>query len=512
MIKNPIIYSDFPDPDVIRVEDTYYMISTTMHFMPGGIILQSYDLIHWEILTYVFDSLDNTLAQCLSEEKNIYGQGMWAACLRYHKSVFYVCFSAKDTNTTYLYQSDKIEGPWKKQKIAGYYHDCSLLFDEDRVFIVYGNTDIYITELNKEMTGPHPEGMNRLLVKDTGNVRLGYEGSHIYKVNDKYYLFLIHWQSEDSSRRTQACFAAKSLEDEFVGKDVFDEDFNFFNQGIAQGGIVDTPEGKWYAMLFQDRGALGRVPILIPIEWVNDFPVFKKIPDGNFSDEVTSSRPDHIYDSLTSNDDFYYEVTKNQEIKLKKQWQWNHTPDPKLWSVADKKGSLQIQSGKLSQNLELAINTITQRLSGPICESIVTVDGSKLKNGDFAGICALQGCYGFAGITKDNEKNFLVMSGKPLNPAEGIWGSPLVDRKTHIEYARIPIENDTITLKLKTNFTNTVDEAEFYYKKGKQWIKIGITQKLYFRLDHFTGCRVGLFLFSTKTVGGIVSFENFIIQ
>ena len=53
--KNPITELDYPDPDVIRVDDTYYMVSTTMHFVPGCEILRSYDLVHWEHLSYVYE-------------------------------------------------------------------------------------------------------------------------------------------------------------------------------------------------------------------------------------------------------------------------------------------------------------------------------------------------------------------------------------------------------------------------------------------------------------------------
>ncbi|HAV89791.1 MAG TPA: hypothetical protein DCW44_00715, partial [Eubacterium sp.] len=53
--RNPITSMDFPDPDVIRIEDTYYMVSTTMHFFPGCEILRSYDLINWEHFTYVYE-------------------------------------------------------------------------------------------------------------------------------------------------------------------------------------------------------------------------------------------------------------------------------------------------------------------------------------------------------------------------------------------------------------------------------------------------------------------------
>lgn len=93
--------------DVIRVEDTYYMVSTTMHFMPGCEILQSFDLVHWEHVTYVYETLDHTDAQQLKSGQNIYGQGMWAASLRYHEGRFYICFVANDTRKTYLYTSEK---------------------------------------------------------------------------------------------------------------------------------------------------------------------------------------------------------------------------------------------------------------------------------------------------------------------------------------------------------------------------------------------------------------------
>ena len=79
---DPVTGLDYPDPDVIRVEDTYYMISTAMHFFPGGEILRSYDLCHWEHMSYVYDRLDSTPAQRLLGDQNIYGKGMWAASLR----------------------------------------------------------------------------------------------------------------------------------------------------------------------------------------------------------------------------------------------------------------------------------------------------------------------------------------------------------------------------------------------------------------------------------------------
>ena len=99
--KNPLTRLDYPDPDVIRVDNTYYMVSTTVHFMPGCEILRSFDLVHWEHASYVYDKLDGTDGQRLEGEENIYGRGMWAGSIRFHKGRFYVCFAANDTHDRY---------------------------------------------------------------------------------------------------------------------------------------------------------------------------------------------------------------------------------------------------------------------------------------------------------------------------------------------------------------------------------------------------------------------------
>lgn len=497
MRNNPIIWSDYPDVDVIRVEDTYYAVSTTMHFMPGAVILRSYDLVQWEIISHVYDSLDNTPAQCLEGEENIYGKGMWAPSLRYNKGEYFVVFAANDTRKTYVFRSNDIKGPWKRGYIEGFYHDASLLFDDDgKVYIVYGNKEIYIKELKSDLSGPKPGGLHRMIIKDEDDIRLGYEGAHIYKINGKYYVFLIHWLSKGSQRRVEACYVADSLEGQFTGGDVLDDDMGYYNAGVAQGGVVDTPDGDWYAILFQDHGAIGRIPVLIPMTFENDFPVLGvdgKVPKYI---EVKSTRPDHEYAPLYDGDDFVYSPDQNGQVKLKNVWEWNHTPNDDLWSVTERPGAYRIRTDKISANIEQGLNTLTQRLMGPNSQCTVTVDGSELNNGDFAGICVLQGAYGFIALTREEDKYYLVMVGKD---------------KEEVEHERIPISttNGKVTLRLEADFRDNIDIVNFYYKKDNDWVQLGVTHKLYFRLDHFTGARVGLFLYSTKTSGACADFIEF---
>lgn len=508
---NPILYTDYPDPDIIRVGDTYYMISTTMHFMPGGVILRSYDLIHWEIASYVYETLEETAGQRLSDDKGIYGKGMWAASIRYHKGTFYVCFVANDTGKTYLYTAKDITGPWKKGYIEGFYHDNSLLFDEDeRVYIAYGNREIYITELNETLTAPKKGGLHRLAVKDTGDVILGYEGTHFYKINGKYYLFFIHWPK--GGLRTEACFCADSLLGDFTGGDVLSYDLDGIQSGVAQGGIVDTPDGDWYSVMFQDHGAVGRIPVLVPVTWKNDFPVFGENNTAPKKVTVATQKENYSYEPLWCDDDFNYVPDADGKVQLKLPWQWNHIPDNKLWSVTEKPGALRLHSGKLSSNLVQAGNTLTQRTIGPSCAAEVVLDGCELHDGDYAGLCTLQGNYGFVALTKEEGNYFLVMAEKEDTGIFAGMGS--VDTAPGRVVAKVPVQTGKVTLRVVCDFTNGKDTADFFFREAEpeqipEFCKIGETHKLSFQLDHFVGCRFGLFLFSTKETGGVAEFSRF---
>ena len=513
---NPLLKMDYPDPDVIFVNDTFYMISTTMHYMPGAEILRSYDLNNWEHATYVYDKLDSTGAQKLLGEEHIYGKGMWAASLRYHDGMFYVIFVCNDTHKTYLYRSNSIEGEWHKSTIEGFYHDCSLLFDEGKAYLVHGNTDIYLTELSSDLSVPMEGGIDRCILKDTGNNRLGYEGSHIYKINGKYYLFLIH-SKRDRWRRVEACFTADSLLGEFSGGDVFDDDLGFRNSGIAQGGIVEGPENVWHAILFQDRGAVGRIPVLVPLKWTEGILSFGINGKAPAELKTIDLKPGYIYNPLTGSDDFRYDpihmYTQNRReygcFGFKSFWQFNHEPDLDLIACDDKRGILWIKTDKTVGNIFHAKNILTQKMTFPSCAAEVTIDGSILKDGDFAGLAAFQGDYALVGIKRENNKLYAVMSSY-TNPSEDVWELGREPGKTE---ERIAISDDRLRVRIDTDFSGDNEDSDVavcgVYING-EYQKIGTEHKLRFRLDHFTGCRFGLFVMSEMTFGGRGGFSDFV--
>jgi len=235
--------------------------------------------------------------------------------------------------------------------------------------------------------------------------------------------------------------------------------------------------------------------------------------DGKAPKNVTvkTEKADYEYEPLWCDDDFTYNADASGNVKLKNPWQWNHNPDNALWSVTEKPGTLRIRSGKLSTNLVQAVNTLTQRTIGSECAAEITLCGSELRDGDFAGLCTLQGDYGFIALTKEDGKTYLVMAEKA--PVEGYAGMGKVDPEPAKIVAKLPVESDTVTLRAVCKLTPT-DTAEFFYKtedgsEAKEFTKLGETHKLYFKLDHFVGCRFGLFLFSTKETGGMAEFSKF---
>ena len=507
---NPIIKADYPDPDVIRVGDVYYMISTTMHFMPGGVILRSYDLAHWEIASYLFDTLDDTPQERLERDFCNYAGGMWAGSLRYCDGVFYASFVSHFTKTTYLFTSKDINGPWKKGTIEGYYHDLSLLFDDDgRKYLVYGNREIRLVELNDDLSAPKENGINQVIVTDNTDAGLGYEGSHFYHINGKYYLFLIHWPKAAPGRRTEACFMSDSVTGPYTGGDVFNDDRGYFNMGVAQGGIVDTPTGHWYSIMFQDSGAVGRMPVLVPITFGNDgFPIFGTDGCVPKTVNILTSRPYYRYEPLYTSDDFVPEEENSRKLKI--QWQWNHACNNDFWELLPE-GGLSVKTGKISANLTQAQNCLTQRMMFPKCEAEVTIDASDLKDGDVAGLCALIGSYAFLGITKETGAYYLIkVVHEPINNYQvGIGGGDFLPG-TVVE--KIRLKDSVITFCLKANFAGMIDKVDFFYLKDERFVKVGEPHKLEFRLDHFTGARFGLFVYSTKMSKGRAVFRNFVYR
>lgn len=506
-VHNPIIWADVPDNDVIRVGDTYYMVSTTMFFSPGAPIMKSKDMMSWEICNYVYDTYADGDVQNLRGGKHDYSHGQWAASLRYHDGTYYVFFGSYGSGKSYIYKTDDIEnGTWTRSELNGMYHDASMLFDDDgRNYLVYGgNGEIKIKEFNSEMTDFKWGGVDKTLFK-TGLTGLAGEGSHVQKIGDYYYVFVIAWPN--GSGRIELCYRSKDLLGNYEGKTVLNSGLGTYGSGVAQGGIVDTPDGKWYGLLFQDHGSVGRIPVIVPVTWQDNWPIMGVNGKAPVTLEAGSN---YTGTALAKDDDFSY-----SSDKLMLEWQWNHNPDNKSWSVTEREGWLRLKNNNVASNLLNARNTLTMRTEGPACSSVIKLDTKGMKAGDYAGLSAFQFNYGNVGVyvNGSGEKKVYMANNGGYSSNSEITSS----RDNIVE--ETPLKGDEIYLKLDFKFnnvdsnfnvSNNIDKVNFFYSyDGINWTKIGKELGMTYDLKMFTGYRSAIYSYPTKSTGGYADIDFF---
>jgi Beta-xylosidase len=482
--SNPLIFADVPDMSMVRVGNTYYMSSTTMHMSPGVPIMKSNDLVNWQLVNYAYDTLADIDELNLNNGKSTYGRGSWASCIRYHNGLYYVSTFAQTTGKTYVFTTRNIEkGPWKRYSFQPAYHDHSLFFDDDgRVYMIYGAGKLRIVELKADASGLKPGTKEQVLIENasapSGNkVGLPAEGSQLFKVNGKYYLFNITWPR--GGMRTVVIHRADKITGPWEGRVALQD------LGVAQGGLIDMPDGRWFAYLFRDYGSVGRIPYLVPVTWQDGWPVLGV--NGKVPQTLDLPASKGLIPGIAHSDEF---TRRKGEPALPLVWQWNHNPDNNLWSV--KNGYLRLTTGRIDTSFLLARNTLTQRTIGPRCTGTTCFDVSNMKEGDRAGLSLLQKQYGLVGVTvKDGARHIF----------------------TNDEVLPVPLQQNKVYVKIECDFENKKDIAEFFYSlDGTQWTKIGAPLKMVYTLPHFMGYRFGLFNYATKTNGGYVDFDFFRIN
>jgi beta-xylosidase len=263
------------------------------------------------------------------------------------------------------------------------------------------------------------------------------------------------------------------------------------DQGVAQGGLIDTPQGEWYAFLFQDHGAVGRTPYLVPVRWEDGWPVHGV--DGKAPVSLRLRAGEGGIRGLVASDEFR---RKRGERALPLAWQWNHNPDDRCWDLGRRPGMLRLTTGRVDADLTQARNTLTQRTFGPDSTATTAVDTSGMHDGDFAGLTAFQKRYGFVGVTMQGGAKSIVMVSAASGQPE--------------ELGRVPLTQKTAYLRIDCDFKERADQASFSYSlDGKRWTAIGPPLRMRYDIPHFMGYRFGLFNYATRTPGGFADFDYF---
>jgi xylan 1,4-beta-xylosidase len=505
---NPLFYDEFSDPDIIRVGDDYYMAGTTMHAMPGVPILHSKDLVNWTFMAYALDKLDLGPQFRLEDGKSIYGQGIWAPCLRYHNGTFYI-FSNVNGQKTQLFTAKDPKGPWKRQEMKQSFHDLSVLFEDDgKAYAIWGYQGIKMVQLTDDLLDAVPGTEREIIPASAG---MG-EGLHFYKFNGKYFITSAWYEG----RMRMPAARADNINGPYeVNKAIsIDEDFGLMQgyrladiwgrsdtgpfklnppnpapdgrMSLHQGGLVQGQNGEWWGFSMMDYNSVGRLTSLSPITWKDGWPYFG-LP-GNLGRtprtwvkpaSKTAQAPHAPYER---SDDF-------SGSSLKAIWQWNHVPVDGQWSLTARPGYLRLNTLP-SDNFWQARNTLTQRAVGPQSQPTVVLDGSGLKEGDVAGLALLNRPYTWIGVEK-------TAKGLSVTQFDQTSGKTL----------RAPLKGTRVWLRADADFLT--EKAQLSWSNdGKIFTPMGPEFTMAFQLKTFQGVRYSLFAYNASGVtGGHADFD-----
>ena len=471
---NPVVRADIPDPDVIRVGDTYYMVSTTMFHFPGATILKSKDMVNWEYCANPLEKLLDDDRYNLRNGQNFYSKGMWACSMKYHDGKFYILINGNDSRAWLLTATDP-EGKWTVKRLAHNYYDPGMLFDNGKVYIACGINHLTMVELDENFNELRSKVV---VVRDDA----GLEGCHLYKHGDYYYIYATYggWPSGQVAFRSTDPFGT------YEEKMLVEKTINGQVNTIHQGALIEDTEGKWWTIMQQDLGALGRFPNLQPVTWVDGWPIV-----GN------NGVPYQTYTKPVGTNEYPRQMTTTDVFRnfpLDMQWEWNHLPQANGYSLFERAGWLRLKATSTTNLLSQAQNTLTQRIymrSDKPSIGTVRLDVTKLADGDRAGICIFQDPYAQIGVEKKNGEYKIYWRQDALDGAAA---------STKEQYASATV---TDIVYLRASFNYNTSKTKFYYSlDNKTWTAFGGETSMGFNLSVFVGARFGLFCYATSALGG----------
>ncbi len=358
--KNPVIYADYSDPDVIRVEDDFYMVASSFNCMPGIPVLHSRDLINWKIIGHVYSRLPLE-----KYDKPVHGQGSWAPSIRYHNGLFYVYFCTPHDGLFMATARDPA-AKWDLQFVEAVelWEDPCPLWDDD------GNAYLVRSKLRADILYLHRMSPDGKKILDNGRVIYNdaskqpvIEGPKFLKRGEYYYILA---PAGSVPTGWQAVLRSKNIYGPYEDKIVLHQGNTNIN-GPHQGGLVELKSGEWWFLHFQDNGAYGRIVHLQPVEWKNGWPFMGKDIDNDGIGEPVSEykKPDvgKVYPvSIPQTGDEFDKDT------LSLQWQWQANPDKGWYSLKDSPGNIRLHCVKnhtQNGNLWFVPNLLLQKFPAP---------------------------------------------------------------------------------------------------------------------------------------------------
>lgn len=445
---NPVINADYPDPDIIRVGEDYYMVSSSFVAMPGIPVCHSKDLINWQIIGHAYDSITFQPQYRMENEKTAYSRLCWAPTIRYDEGIYYIGVNIADDGFV-MFKSTRPEGPYTMHKFEKRLYDPGFFIDDDgKKYVTHGKGKIYLTRLKDDATGVlDPQDKGTLIITAPEGYGHLFEGCHTYKRNGWYYVF----NPALGYDGVQMISRSRNLYGPYETKVLIDDDINYAGAGVHQGGYIETAEGESWAYTFQDRDYMGRCLMLYPMKWENEWPVVG--PEGRPGKGVVTYRKPAVKGKHKMN--YPHHSDSFDKPELAPVWEFNHVPYKEKWSLTDRPGYFRIYA-QHAKGFYWARNSLTQKVTGPYSTGTVLLDLSGLKEGDFAGNGIMGRMMYQFGVRKKDNRFWLEMREGNRNAAEMI-----VDSLELKDVQRIYLRTET-TKEGATRFHYSLDNRQYH--------------------------------------------------
>lgn len=338
--RNPILFSDWSDPDVIRVDGDYWLVASSFHEVPGLPILHSKDLVHWTLAGHAAPRLPSP-----RYDVPRHGGGVWAPSIRFDGGFFHVWYGDPDLGV-FTTRARNPRGPWEPLRLVkearGWIDPCPFRDADGSLWLVHAwaksragfNGILTLNRLSPDGLSVADDGVTLF---DGGTRHPTIEGPKVYRRGEWLYVFA---PAGGVKAGWQTVLRARSILGPWEERIVLDQGGTPVN-GPHQGGLVDTPSGAWWFVHFQDRGAYGRVTHLQPVAWRDGWPVIGEDSDGDGKGQpvLVHSRPEGGSGapdvSLQASDEF-------DGPALAPMWAWNANPRTGWFSLTARPGALRL--------------------------------------------------------------------------------------------------------------------------------------------------------------------------
>ena len=396
--KNPVLFADYSDPDVIRVGDDFYMVASSFNCMPGIPVLGSKDLVNWKIIGHVYERLPFE-----KYNKPVHGQGSWAPSIRYHNGMFYVYFCTPHEGL-FMAKTKDPAGKWQLHHVVDvelWEDPCPFWDDDGKAYLVRSKLRADILYLHRMSKDGEKILDNGTVIFSNVEKQPTIEGPKFLKKNGYYYILA---PAGGVPTGWQTVLRSKNIYGPYEDKIVLHQGATGIS-GPHQGGLVELESGRWWFMHFQDGGPYGRIVHLQPARWQDGWPLIGNDIDGDGIGEPVMewAKPDvggTFPISIPQTTDEF--DTK----KLSLQWQWHANPHKDWFSLTESPGRLRLFAVKnftQNGNLWFVPNLLLQKFPAPSFTVTTAIDFHPELTGERSGLVVMGRQWAFVALTNTND-------------------------------------------------------------------------------------------------------------